>query len=212
MSETDAKPRLWNCRRLPSVPAEKRRRSVWPVFFCRGFVILAGGEGYLWKLHQAQAGQATQLAVLQAEVADLRLLAAKTAPPAESVTTQAELSVKFATLAAQVNAVQAQVAADHGTLSTLQENSADLTKLTARIALLNALETARMALEAGQPLGNIPDAPPPWRNSPMRPPPTEAQLRLTFPAAAQAAEAASIAGAASRATTGRGCWHGWRIS
>ena len=36
-------------------PKEKRRRSVWPVFFILGFLILAGGEGYLWELHLAQA-------------------------------------------------------------------------------------------------------------------------------------------------------------
>ena len=196
MSETDAKPETLELPAPAVVPEEKRRRSVWPVFFVVGFVILAGGEGYLWKLHLAQAGQATQVAVLQAQVADLRLLAAKTAPPAESVTTQAELAMKFASLAAQVNAVQAQVAADHGTLSALQENSADLTKLTTRISKLNALETARMALEAGQPVGNVPDAPPALAQFADVAPPSEAQLRLAFPAAARAAEAASIAGAA----------------
>ncbi len=161
MSETDAKPETVELPAPVVVPEEKRRRSVWPVFFVVGFLILAGGEGYLWKLHLAQGAQATQLAVLQAEVADLRLLAAKTAPPAESVTTQADLAMKFASLAAQVNAVQAQVATDHGTLSALQENSADLTGSSRHgISRLNALETARMALEAGQPVGNVPDAPP----------------------------------------------------
>jgi hypothetical protein len=184
-------------------PKEKPRRSVWPVFFGVGFLILAGGEGYLWALHQAQAGQVTQLAVLQAQVADLRLLAGKTQPAADSVTVQADLAVKFASLAAQVNAVQGQVAADHGTLSTLQENSVDLTKLTARIARLNTLETARMALEAGQPLGNIPNASPALAQFSAVAPPSEAQLRLNFPAVARAAEEASIAGSAQSGTWSR---------
>jgi hypothetical protein len=195
-AETEAETEILETPAPVVEPKEKRRRSVWPVFFILGFLILAGGEGYLWELHLAQAGQATQLAVLQAQVADLRLLAAKTTPPANSVTVQADLAVKFASLAAQVNAVQAQVAADHGTLSTLQENSVDLTKLTTRISRLNALETARMALEAGQPVGNIPNAPPALAQFSAVAPPSEAQLRLEFPEAARAAEAASIAGAA----------------
>jgi hypothetical protein len=145
----------------------------------------------------------TQLAVLQAQVADLRLLAGKAQPAADSVTVQADLAVKFASLAAQVNAVQAQVAADHGTLSTLQENSVDLTKLTARIARLNTLETARMALEAGQPLGNIPNASPALAQFSAVAPPSEAQLRLDFPAVARAAEEASIAGSAQSGTWSR---------
>jgi hypothetical protein len=174
----------------------KSRRSLWPVFFGVGFLLLAGGEAYLWTLSQAEAGRVAQFDVVQAQVADLRLLAEKTQPVGSTVTAQADLSVKFATLAAQVNALQAQVATDHGALSTLQENSVDLTALTARISRLNALETARMALDAGQPLGNIPNAPPALAQFADVAPPGEAQLRMDFPAAARAAEAASIAGEA----------------
>jgi hypothetical protein len=176
-------------------PLPARRRPVWPWFFLPGFLLLAGGEAYLWQRQLLPPAQATQLAVLQAQVADLRTLAARPPAATNEAAAQADLSVKFASLGAQVNALQAQVAADHGTLSTLQENSTDLTKLTARIALLNALETARMALDAGQPLGTIPGAPPALAQFAANAPPTEAQLRLSFPAAAQAAEAASIAGA-----------------
>ena len=134
------------------------------------------------------------------------------APAAESVTVQADLAREIRDLAAQVNAVQAQVAADHGTLSTLQENSVDLTKLTARMSQLNALETARMALDAGQPVGQYSErAVGVGAVCLCRAPQSEAQLRLDFPAAARAAEAASIAGAA-RGNSGRACWPGWRIS
>ena len=52
-----------------------------------------------------------------------------------------------------------------------------------------------MALDSGQALGNIPNAPPALAVFATNPPPSEAQLRLDFPAAARAAEAASIAGA-----------------
>jgi hypothetical protein len=175
-------------------PDKTAARAVWPVFFVLGFLILAGGEAYLWRLEQGIAGQATQLAVLQAQMDDMRAEAAKAAPAPDSVNVQADLAMKLTALAAQVNAVQAQAAADHGTLSTLQANSADLTKLTARIALLNQIETARMALDAGQPLGDIPNAPPALAQFAGTAPPMEAQLRLSFPEAARAAESASIAG------------------
>ncbi len=172
------------------------RRSRWPYPLLALILLVAGGEGYLWYRQQAQAANAAELAVLRAQVADLRAFALRSLPVADSATAQASLSVKLADVAAQVNAVQAQMAADHGALTTLQSNAADLTKLTARITLLNQITAARMALDAGQPLGTIANAPPALSNFATTPPPTEAALRLGFPAAARAAEAASIAGAA----------------
>ena len=178
-------------------PAPRRRaparRSLWPYPLLALIILVAGGEGYLWVRLKAEAANATQLAVLQAQVADLRALAIQTRPASGSIAAQADLSVKLADVAAQVNAVQSQVAADHGALTTLQSNTADLTKLTQRITLLNQLAAARMALDAGQPLGLIANAPPSLSIF-ASPPPTEASLRLAFPAAARAAEAASIAG------------------
>ncbi len=55
---------------------------------------------------------------------------------------------------------------------------------TARIALL---QTVRVALNAGKPLGEIPGAPPALAKFAFVAPPTEAALRLAFPAAASAA-------------------------
>jgi hypothetical protein len=181
---------------IASVPAQKpsRRISSWPFFLLFIFLLLAAGEAYLWHLIQIQTAEDVQFTALQAQISNLQAQTTRAQPSPDSVTVQADLAVKLATLAAQVNAVQAQMAADHGALSTLQANSTDLTKLTARISLLNQLETARMALDAGQPLGNIPNAPPALAQFATTPPPTEAQLRLNFPPAARAAEAASIAG------------------
>jgi hypothetical protein len=198
----------------PSLPAPlvrpepTPRRSAWPVAFGIGFLLLAGGEGFLYQLHQAESvqvsqlasqtetvsGASTQLAVLQTEVADLRTLAARAQPAPDAINVQADLAMKLAALAAQVNAVQAQAAADHGTLTTLQSSAAELTKLAAQMSALSRQDTARVALEAGAPLGDIPNAPAALAAFATTPPPTEAQLRLSFPAAAQAAEAASIAG------------------
>ncbi|MBV9813257.1 MAG: hypothetical protein JO326_10940, partial [Acetobacteraceae bacterium] len=53
------------------------------------------------------------------------------------------------------------------------------------------IQRALAALEAGQPLGPLPGAPPALQRFAAAPPPTEAQLRLSFPAAADAAAQAS---------------------
>ncbi len=178
----------------PAPAARRARRSLWPYPLLVLILLVAGGEGYLWVRLQAEAANATQLAVLQAQVADLRALSMQTRPGSGSIAAQADLSVKLADVAAQLNAMQSQMAADHGALAMLQSNTTDLTKLTQRITLLNQLETARMALDAGQPLGLIANAPPALSIFASQPPPTEASLRLGFPAAARAAEAASVAG------------------
>jgi hypothetical protein len=176
----------------PAPKAEKPRRSSWPIWFGLGFVVLAGGEGYLFVQLQAHQADKADLAVLKSQVADMRAAAAKTAPMANLITTQADLAQKQAALAAQVNAMQSQVASDHGALAALQTNSQDISKLTARMAQLNAVASARMALAAGQPLGVIQNAPPALTVFADTAPPTMAQLRESFPSAARNAEAASL--------------------
>jgi hypothetical protein len=180
----------------PIAPAPARRHAIWPYVFVLGFLVLAGGEVYLWYQGQAHRADSTDLAVLKAQLDDLRTTQANAAPaqnPAQnSVTVQADLAQKYADLAAQLNAVQAQAASDHGALSTLQANAQDLTQLTQRMDLLNALGMARLALDAGQPLGQIPGAPPALAQFATTAPPLEARLRESFALAARAAEAASL--------------------
>ena len=177
----------------PAMPPAKARRSAWPLWFGAGFVILAAGEGYLFVQQQAHQADKTNLAVLQSQVADMRAAAAKTSPVADLINAQAQIAQKQAALAAQVNAMQGQMSADHGALAALQANAQDLGKLTARMAQLNDVAAARMALETGQPLGVVRNAPPALGVFADTAPPTMAQLRESFPAAARNAEAASLA-------------------
>jgi hypothetical protein len=163
--------------------------------FAAGFLVLAGGEGYLAYSARAHQADATSLAVLQTQVADMRLTLARTTPPTDSAVVQASLTQKVLDLSAQIAVVQTQAAADHGALTQIQTAQTDLTALTARLATLNALEGARLALEAGHPLGDIPNAPPALAQFANSAPPLESALRETFPATAQTAEATSIAGA-----------------
>lgn len=194
MSESEISTRI----AAPAVSERKPRRSPWPVLGAVIGLLLAGGlaagELFLWHLSTLQSAQDAQFTGLQAQINQLQAMAARAQPAPDSVSVQADLAQKYASLAAQVNAVQAQAAADHGALTSVQANAADLTKLTARIELLNQLATARMALDAGLPLGVIAHAPPALAQYASTAPPTEAALRLSFPAASAAAAAASISG------------------
>ena len=98
-------------------------------------------------------------------------------------------------------------------LHRLTADEARMEALTARIAGLRAAagQTARLArvaavraaLDAGRPLGTLPDAPPALARYAGTPPPTEAALRLAFPAASHAALAASRPDTAALPLLGR---------
>jgi hypothetical protein len=186
---------------VPALPAPpvavavaKPRRSLWPVVFGLGFLLLAAGEGYLWYSAQAHRADPVELAVLRAQMDDMRSVQAQAAPAPDSSTAEADLAQKYVVLAAELAALQAQTASDHGALAVMQANATDIGKLTQRMTLLNALGTARLALDAGQPLGQIPGAPPALAQFADTPPPRFAALRESFEPAARSAEAASLSG------------------
>jgi len=178
----------------PAPVAVLRRGLAGPALTILAVLLLAGGEAFLWHLSTLQTAEDAQFTGLQDQITELQAQANRAAPAPDSLSAQADLAQKYAALAAQVNAMQSQLAADHGALTTMQASQVDLTKLTARMTLISQLATARMALDAGLPLGPIANAPPALAQFAAIPPPTEAQLRETFPAAANAALAASIAG------------------
>ncbi|HQT63002.1 MAG: hypothetical protein B7Z75_10310 [Acidocella sp. 20-57-95] len=172
----------------------KPRGNFWPLLGVAGFLVLAAGEGYLWTLHQTAAVSANaQISVLQAQLSATQQQLNHAQPAPDSVTVQADLGEKLTMLTAQVQAMQAQAATDHGALTTLAANNVDVTKLAAKITTLNRLESARIALDSGLPLGDIPNAPAALAKYATQPPPTEAALRLSFPPAAEAANNASVA-------------------
>jgi hypothetical protein len=183
----------------PAPPAEKKTGgSIMPLIGLIAFLVLAAGELYLYKLHLAQQDDSAQIAALESQIATIQQSVTQpppspTSPAGQANTqTQANLNEKFDALTAQVAAMQNQLATDHGTITTIQADSTDLTGLTAKITLLNRLESARIALESGQPLGDIPNAPPALAKFATTAPPTQAQLQLAYPAAAAAANNASV--------------------
>ena len=76
-------------------------------------------------------------------------------------------------------------------LGSVEQNQGKLSALADRAGRLARIEAAQAALDAGQPLGDIPGAPPAVTRFAATKPPTEAGLRLAFPQAARAALAAS---------------------
>jgi hypothetical protein len=85
-------------------------------------------------------------------------------------------------------AAQAAVAALE---QRVKDDEARQTAQAAKNAEAQRLQIAALALDAGEPLGDLAGAPPALARFAHAKPPTEAELRLSFPAAADAAIAAS---------------------
>ena len=76
-------------------------------------------------------------------------------------------------------------------LAAAEHSAGEVAGLTTTAQHLARLQGAAAALDAGQPLGTIPDASPALARFATKPPPTMSELRLSFPAAAEAAHEAS---------------------
>jgi hypothetical protein len=177
------------------IPATKRQNAaLWPILVLMAFLVLAAGEGFLYMRQLGQQDDSAQIAALQSQLASLQqsTAQAQSQPVPANLSSQAELDQKFAALTAQVDAMQTQLATDHGALTTVQAANTNVSQLDAKMTLLNRLESARIALESGQALGDIPNAPPALAKFATTPPPTQAQLVLAYPAAEAAANAASV--------------------
>jgi hypothetical protein len=89
-----------------------------------------------------------------------------------------------------MSAVRQQVSAVTTQIQGLTKDTSDLPKLAAQSTRLGQILRAQEALRAGSPLGPIDGAPPALAKFETVSPPTEAALRLSFPAAAKTADAA----------------------
>ena len=76
-------------------------------------------------------------------------------------------------------------------VTTLQRDGQAVAALAGRARRTAAVQAATAALDSGRPLGAIPDAPPALARYATAAPPTASSLRLSFPAAAEAAHDAS---------------------
>lgn len=94
-------------------------------------------------------------------------------------------------IAAAERALGDRIAALETRLAAAEQIATRLPQVEDRAARLARLAAAQAALDAGQPLGAIPGAPPELARFATAAPPTEASLRLAFPAAARAAREAA---------------------
>lgn len=198
-------------------PATARRRSPVALIGIVGFLLLAGGEVWLFtQLHKndeartlsAQSARIagidqridrlkSRMTTLETKVSDLAQTRTAQAPtPTPAPAPPAAPSVPPA-LAKQLTAMQASIAAlstttlaDHATMAELQSKAADLPKLVARAQTLALLAEASLALQNGDPLGTIPNAPEALTRYATAKPPTLGALKAAFPAYASKAERA----------------------
>ncbi len=93
--------------------------------------------------------------------------------------------------AGQISSVAGRLDAQEKQVGVLATEAGKITGVAERAARTARIQAATAALEAGRPLGDLPDAPAPLAKFRTEAPPTESALRLAFPAAAAAALAAS---------------------
>ena len=198
----------------PLAPPPPPRRRLIPWLALIGFVLLAGAAGFFWfrttsppelievnAVPPAPASTPTppdpiaanaSVAALEARLARLEQ---KAAPPASGPDLTPRIEALERKAPPDLLSLQARLAALE------QRPPGETTSLAARIAVLEkslghgdrlaSVQTAAMALSAGRPLGDMPGAPPALARFAHTKPPTEAALRLAFPAAEHAALDAS---------------------
>ena len=93
--------------------------------------------------------------------------------------------------AAGLSGLAGKVDAIDKRLATVEHEAGQIAALADKAGRIGRIQAAQTALDSGQPLGNLPAAPASLTRFANTRPPTEAELRLSFPKAARAAEEAS---------------------
>jgi hypothetical protein len=139
------------------------------------------------RLSQVQAAEAAQAQRSQGlpSAADIATLAARVDALAQRETKDGDA------VRQDLGLVQQQLASVTSQTQSLAKTATALPQISAKADRLGELLRAEDALTAGLPLGTITDAPPALARFATTAPPTEAQLRLSYVQAAQAADKAS---------------------
>jgi hypothetical protein len=134
--------------------------------------------------------------------ADLAPLEARVAALEKQVAATGQFAARLDALSGRVDALSGRdqsaesdltrrLDSDETRLAALEHTTAQIGAAARQTALLARIQAAEAALTSGQPLGDVPNAPPAVARFAAARPPTEAALRLSYPAAEQAALAAS---------------------
>jgi polyhydroxyalkanoate synthesis regulator phasin len=151
-------------------------------------------------LEAQTAGQPAAAPATGSSGADMRVLRGQLDTLRQQVAEHQIDPAKVAALAAQVDALSARDPASalgarlddlEHQVTALTAKQAGVEDIADKAARLGRVESAEIALAAGQPLGPLPDAPEALTRFATAAPPTAATLRLAFPPAAQAALAVS---------------------
>ena len=104
---------------------------------------------------------------------------------------QADIAKLSAQEQTDISKLSGQIAGLDTRVTAATKADSQIESLASKQALIERLQSAAVALQAGRPLGDIPGAPPALAQFATKPPPTDASLRLSFD---QAAAKAHLAG------------------
>ena len=190
----------------PTRPRQAESRGAGFVLTALAVALLFAGLTWVWT-QQQQFAETADVAALreQLRTLQLRLTQAEQRQPAMPATTDLRpLEARLSALEQRPAAIATDPAlADR--LAALDQRVLAAERAAARTVRLARLQRAAIALESGQPLGELPGAPPTLARFAAAAPPTEAALRLAFPATAQRARSASQ-GMASEPGIGDRIW------
>ena len=199
--------------------AKKPQRDVVPWLYGLGFLVLAAAVFYVWQYPSmpneptpdASAIQAVEqrLADIDARLTrleqrptpDFGQLAARVDAIDRRVADQTQLASRVDTLSGRIeslsgrdqtgrDATKQQLDALASRVAAVASSAGNLDAVTKRLDTIARVQQAALALAAGRPIGDLPNAPEALLRYAHAAPPTEAQLRLRFPRDQQAALAA----------------------
>jgi hypothetical protein len=203
----------------PPEASNPRRRDLVPWLYGLGFVVLAAAIIYLWQYPgtpDEPPGNAAAIQAVGQHLADIdgRLAQLEQRPTADigkitarldalegRTTDQTQLAARLDALSGRIESLsgrdQTDIDATRGQISALttriaamEANTSNVGTIAGRLNRIARLQEASLALAAGRAIGDVPGAPDALTRYAQAPPPTEADLRLRFPAAEKVALAA----------------------
>ena len=183
-------------------PAPRPRPPVLPWVVGIGLALLAVSQAALWLQvlgPPAADNTAARLQSLEDRVSRLEARPAPATPDLRPLLARITALEQRPEIPAPAETdTSGRLAADEARLAALEKATAATRQDSERAAMTARLQAAFAALAAGQPLGTIPNAPPALTRYATAAPPTEAALRLAYPAAAHAALEAGHRAAANQ--------------
>jgi len=198
------------------------RRNLLPWLYALGLLVLALAIVYVWQYPNIPSTPPSDVSAVQAAeqrladvdsrlnrleqrpTVDLSKISARIDALEGRIADQTQLAARVDTLSGRIEALSGRSQTGIDTtkqqidglttrLAALEANAGNLVAVTKRLNRIARLQEASLALASGRPIGDLPGAPDALARYAHAAPPTEADLRLRFPQAEQAALAANQA-------------------